>query len=187
TGRAPIERPAPHVVLLVAVWFRRIGGRSDLLPPLSRRAGKLDAEMTLVERRGTPPVATVAEREGDVVPQKLDPPELPLLRLARDREQAFAGGNEKRAAHSSASREGLEDIDRARLAHRVAQSRAVADHPAIDEDGHVLAQSALVIEDVAARLRPRSERLRGDGALVQNMPMPPGSRRRMTRISWFFF
>src|SRR5262249_60198584 len=62
--RAPIERPAPHVVLLVAVRFRRIGRHRNLLPPVSRRAVKLDAEMTVVERRVTPPVATVAEREG---------------------------------------------------------------------------------------------------------------------------
>src|SRR5262249_14920738 len=53
--RAPIERPAPHVVLLVALRFRRIGRCSDLLPPVSRRAVKLDAEMTVVERRVTPP------------------------------------------------------------------------------------------------------------------------------------
>ena len=37
--------------------------------------------------------------------------------------------------------------------HGVGQSRAIADHPAIDEDRHVFAQSRLVIEHVAARLR----------------------------------
>src|SRR5215472_5176323 len=97
--RAPIERPAPHVVLLVALRFGRIGRRSDLLPPVRRGTVKLDAEMTVVERRITPPVATVAEREGDVVAQKVDLRDLPLLRLARDREQTFAGRNEKRVAH----------------------------------------------------------------------------------------
>src|SRR5439155_19484640 len=79
--RAPIERPAPHVMLLVAVGLGRIGRRSDLLPPVRRGAVKLDAEITVVERRITPSVATVAEREGDIVAQKLDRRDLPLLRL----------------------------------------------------------------------------------------------------------
>src|SRR5262249_37690014 len=141
--RAPIERPAPHVVLLVAVRFGRIGRRSDLLPPVRGRAVKLDAEMTVVECRITAAVAPVAQCEGDIVPQKLDRRDLPLLRLARDGEQTFAGRNEKGIAHSSASRQGLEDVDRARLAHGIGQSRAIADHPAIDEDRHVFAQSGL--------------------------------------------
>src|SRR5262249_19274779 len=59
--RAPIERPAPHVVLLVAVRFGRIGRRSDLLPPVRGRAVKLDAEMTVVECRITAAVAPVAQ------------------------------------------------------------------------------------------------------------------------------
>src|SRR5215471_18936023 len=67
--RAPIERPAPHVVLLVALRFGRIGRRSDLLPPVRGRAVKLDAEMTVVECRIAPPVAMVAQRQGDIVPQ----------------------------------------------------------------------------------------------------------------------
>src|ERR1700758_3709967 len=49
--RAPIQRPAPHVVLLVTVGFGRIARRSDLLPPVRCRAVKLDAEMTVVECR----------------------------------------------------------------------------------------------------------------------------------------
>src|SRR5215831_6136152 len=56
--RAPIERPAPHVVLLVALRFGRIGRRSDLLPPVRGRAVKLDAEMTVVECRITAAVAS---------------------------------------------------------------------------------------------------------------------------------
>src|SRR5262245_47799993 len=151
--RAPTDRPAPHVVLLVALRFGRIGRRSDLLPPVRGRAVQLDTEMTVVECRITPPVATVAEREGDIVSQKLDPRDLPLLRLARDREQTFAGRNEKRIAHSSTSRQSLKDVDGTRLGDRVGQARAIADHPAIDEDGHMFAQSRLVIEHVAARLR----------------------------------
>src|SRR6516165_10389084 len=78
--RAPIERPAPHVMLFVAVGFRRIGRRSDLLPPVRRRTVKLDAEMTVVECRIAPPVATVAQREGDIVAEKLDRRDLPLPR-----------------------------------------------------------------------------------------------------------
>src|SRR5262245_24053608 len=151
--RAPTDRPAPHVVLLVALRFGRIGRRSDLLPSIRCRAVKLDAEMTVVECRITPPVATVAEREGDIVSQKFDPRDLPLLRLARDRQQTFAGRNENRIAHSSASRQSLKDVDGTRLGDRVGQARAIADHPAIDEDGHMFAQSRLVIEHVAARLR----------------------------------
>src|SRR5262249_5077285 len=84
--RAPIDRPAPHVVLPVAVRFGRIGRRSDLLPPVRRRAVKLDAKMPVVECRIAPPVATIAQREGDIVSQNLDRRDLPLS-LARDREQ----------------------------------------------------------------------------------------------------
>src|SRR5262249_41017839 len=84
--RAPIERPAPHIVLFVALRFGRIGRRSDLLPPVRRRAMELDAEMAVVECRITPPVTTVVQRQGDVVSQKLDRRDLPLPRLARDRE-----------------------------------------------------------------------------------------------------
>ncbi len=37
--------------------------------------------------------------------------------------------------------------------HGIGEPRAVADHPPVDEDGHVLAQRRLVVEHVAARLR----------------------------------
>src|SRR5438876_10241619 len=36
--RAPIDRPPPHVVLLVAVGLGRISGSGDLLPAGCRRA-----------------------------------------------------------------------------------------------------------------------------------------------------
>src|ERR1700716_238640 len=49
-GRAPGERSAPHVLLLVALRLRRICGSSNLLPARRRRAVELDAEMTVVER-----------------------------------------------------------------------------------------------------------------------------------------
>src|SRR5215469_13783678 len=63
--RAPIERPAPHIVLLVALRFGRIGRHSNFLPSVRCRAVKLDAKMTVIERCIAPPVATVAQREGD--------------------------------------------------------------------------------------------------------------------------
>ena len=56
--------------------------------------------MTVIESRIMPPVATVGQRDGDVVAQEIDAPDLPSPRLARYREQAFAGGYEKRVAHS---------------------------------------------------------------------------------------
>src|SRR2546428_3565343 len=57
--RAPIQGPIPHVVLFVAVRLGRIGRSRDLFPTRRRRAVKLDAEMTMIERRITPPVASV--------------------------------------------------------------------------------------------------------------------------------
>ena len=97
--RGPVERPAPHVVLLVTLRLGRIGGCRDLLPAIARRAMQLDAEMAVIERRIAQPVATVLEREGDVIAQEIDPRDLPLSCLARDREQTFAGRNEKRVTH----------------------------------------------------------------------------------------
>src|SRR4029079_5814315 len=51
------------------------------------------------------------------------------------------------------SRQCLENIERAVLADGIAQMRAIADNLAIDKHRDVLAQSPLVIEDIAARLR----------------------------------
>ena len=60
----------------------------------------------------------------------------------------------------------------------------VAHPPAVDEHGHVLAQVALLVEDVAARLRLRGEHLRqhraqrpgGDlGFRAVHMPLQVGS------------
>src|SRR5262249_13126334 len=84
--RAPIERPAPDIVLFVALRFGRIGRRSDLLPPVVGRPMERDAEMAGVECRITPPVATVVQRKGEVASKNLDRRDLPLPRLARDRE-----------------------------------------------------------------------------------------------------
>src|SRR5262249_50843428 len=95
----PIERPAPHVVLLVALRLRRIDRRSDLLPTVARRAVKLDAEVPVVERRITTAVAAVGQRDGDIVTQEIDRCDLPLPPSARDREQTFARRNEKRVTH----------------------------------------------------------------------------------------
>ena len=72
--RAPVERPAPHVVLLVAFRLRRIGGSGDLLPAVRGRAVQLDAEVAMIERRIAPPVAPVGQREGDVVAEEIDAP-----------------------------------------------------------------------------------------------------------------
>src|SRR5512132_482149 len=55
--RAPRERPAPHVVLLVAFRLGRIRGRRDLLPTRRCRAVQLDAEMAVIESGIMPPVA----------------------------------------------------------------------------------------------------------------------------------
>src|SRR5207245_6790457 len=71
--RGPVQRPAPHVVLLVALRLGRIGGCRDLLPAIARRAVQFCGAMALVERRIAQSVAAVLEREGDVVAQGLDP------------------------------------------------------------------------------------------------------------------
>ena len=47
----------------------------------------------------------------------------------------------------------MKDIDRAGLAHDIGEPRAIADHSAIDEDRHVLAQARLIVENVTSRLR----------------------------------
>src|SRR5262249_57120570 len=57
--RVPIERPAPHIVLLIALGLGRIGGRGDLLPAVARRAGQLDAEKAVIERGVAQPVAGI--------------------------------------------------------------------------------------------------------------------------------
>src|SRR5712691_6490776 len=96
---APVDRPAPHVVLLVAVRLGRVSGGRHLLPAVRGRAVELDAEMAVIERRIGPPVPTVGQREGDVVTQEIDGCDLPLPGPARHREQAFTRRNEKLVAH----------------------------------------------------------------------------------------
>jgi len=46
----------------------------------------------------------------------------------------------------------LDEVDDRARGHWIAESVAVAKLRAIDEDGHMLAQPALIVEDVAARL-----------------------------------
>jgi hypothetical protein len=57
----------------------------------------------------------------------------------------------------SAAGKGLDDIDRAIGGNCVREPGAVEDGFAVDKDGHVFAQGALIIEDVAAGGRVRGE------------------------------
>jgi hypothetical protein len=60
---------------------------------------ELDAEVAVIERCVTSAVATVGQRDGDIVAQEIDRRDLPLVHFARDREQTFARRNEKRVSH----------------------------------------------------------------------------------------
>src|SRR5262249_35512622 len=73
----------------------------------------------------------------------------------------------------SSSRQSLKDVDGAALAHGVGEPRPIADHAAVDEDGHVPAQGGLVVEHVAARLRIFGE------DVVQHLPHGPTRRLRL--------
>ena len=97
----PLALLAPEVLLDLALGLLRILRDRDLGPRRAAIVGavELDAEVAVVERRVPPPVAAVGKRNGDVVTQKFDLRDLPLLRLARGRKQAFAGRNDKRIAH----------------------------------------------------------------------------------------
>src|ERR1700736_3508707 len=97
--RAPMQWPTPHVVLLVTFRLGRISRSSDLFPTGCRRAVELDAKMPVIESCIMTSVASVGQGDGDIVSQKICARDLPLPRLARHREQAFAGRNEKRVAH----------------------------------------------------------------------------------------
>src|SRR3984893_2749664 len=97
--RAPIQWATPHVVFLVAFRLGRISRSSDLFPTRCRRAVELDAKMPVIESRIMTSVASVGQGDGDVVSQKISARDLPRPCLARHREQAFAGRNEKRVAH----------------------------------------------------------------------------------------
>src|SRR5580693_3090026 len=97
--RAPVERTAPHVKLLVALRLGRVDGSGDLLPTVSRRTVKLDPEVTMVQRRILQPVASVGQRERDIVAEKIDFRDLPAAAVARYREQSLAGRNQKPVAH----------------------------------------------------------------------------------------
>src|SRR4029453_18959015 len=56
--------------------------------------------MSMVERGIGAPVARVGDREADIVAEEIDTLDLPLPHgPPRDREQAFAGGNEQLVAH----------------------------------------------------------------------------------------
>src|SRR5262249_5600825 len=102
-GGAPIHRPTPHVDLLVTFGLRRIGGRRDLFPARRGRAVQLDPEVAVIERRIVTSVARIGQRERDIVAKEVDAGDIPGRSLALDREQAFAGGDQKRVVHSSAS------------------------------------------------------------------------------------
>src|SRR3974390_2075022 len=60
-SRTPIQRPPPHIVLLIPLRLRRIRRGGNLFPARFCRAVKLHAKMTMVESRIKSSVATIGE------------------------------------------------------------------------------------------------------------------------------
>ena len=106
---------------------------------------------------------------GAVVTEKADVFDGPTGRLALDGENTFAGGDVKSVAHDRlrlglrlrvrflTAGERLDDVDGGIGGNGVGELSAVENRFAVDEDRHVFAERALVIEDVAARGRVRDE------------------------------
>src|SRR3974390_1306670 len=60
-SRTPIQRPPPHIVLLIPLRLRRIRGGGNLFPTRFCRAVKLHAKMTMVESSIKWAAATIGE------------------------------------------------------------------------------------------------------------------------------
>ncbi len=111
----------------------------------------LHAEVPVIERRQQVSVARIVHDQRAVVAEKADPPDGPSGRPASQRQQPFSRSHMTSSAHRSLpSRQRLHQIHDRIGGDRVGEIPTVAELLPVDEDGHVLAQSALVVENVPA-------------------------------------